>query len=109
MNIFITAISIYTLLIFAGGIIGYLTAGSTASIVMSSIFSLGYVMVLCTLKNYPKQSFIFSALLTFFLLAFFCMRYFTTHSFMPGGLMALLSFLMLGIHYISKTHYIDQG
>jgi len=109
MNLFIIILSIYAIIVFAGGLVGYIVAGSAVSIAMSSIFALAFVVVISTLKNFPKQSFLTSAILTLILLTVFSMRFYSTQSFMPGGLMAILSLLLLGFHYFSRLQYLESN
>ncbi|MBS3905249.1 MAG: TMEM14 family protein [Simkania sp.] len=78
-----------------GGVIGYVKAGSPASIISGLIFGVllltgGIGTLLC------KKSFAILALMTVLILdGFFTYRFFLSFSFMPAGLMALLSLVTL--------------
>lgn len=82
---------IYALIIFAGGIIGYVKAGSMPSIIMGTIFGTllaGSAIGMLRHRHIGK----YAALgLTFALIAFFTYRYMVTGKFMPAGLMSVIS------------------
>ena len=87
--------SIYASLIGIGGLIGYLKAGSLLSIVFASVFAL--LLFSSAISMFRGQIVgRYTALLYSFLLdAFFTYRLVKTKTFMPSGLMCLLSALMI--------------
>ena len=84
---------IYLILLLAGGLMGFIKAGSKASLIASSIC--GIPVLLCALGVLNRQA----AIITFSVLAaLFVVRFAKGRKFMPNGLMALLSILaLLGI------------
>lgn len=82
----------YALLIFVGGLIGH-AKGSTASLVMGSIF--GILLLVAGAGMFSKKFLLKSSyaalILTFILDAFFSYRYLTSFKFMPTGMLALVS------------------
>lgn len=91
----ITLLSYSTLLII-GGLIGFMTAGSFASLLMSTLFAFLLLFSLY-LKNIPMSYTVLS-----FLTAFFAYRTFTTGKFMPSGLMTLISLGVIGYLYFIR-------
>lgn len=87
-----SAVGIYALLLFVGGMIGHYTAGSLASLVMGSAFALAFG-VLAFQKG--KTVHYITLGLTAVMMLFFGYRYSLSFKFMPAGLMSVLSFLLL--------------
>ncbi len=79
----------YSLIVLAGGLIGFFKAGSTASLVAGLVF--GLPLLICALFSKKKWGPYLALILTFFLDAFFTQRYLKTFQFMPSGLLSLLS------------------
>ncbi len=93
-------IGIYSFIILVGGMIGYYTQHSQASLIMSLVFSI--LLAVCAigmLKNIPF-AYIASKILTGALLAFFLYRFYLKLKFMPAGLVALLSLITLIILFL---------
>lgn len=91
MKLKATATLVYSLFVILGGLMGYIKAHSLPSLVMGSIF--GLLLLVCAIALF-RDSVLghFSAIaLGFILLIFFCYRFFQTYSFMPAGLMVVLS------------------
>ena len=82
---------IYIALLFAGGLMGFLKAGSKMSLIMASVFAA--LLALCAL-NVLKVPRLADGLLLF-LLVFFAMRFAKGKKFMPNGLMAVLTVVTL--------------
>ena len=82
---------IYIALLFAGGLVGFLKAGSKMSLIMASVFAA--LLALCALNilNVPRLA---DGLLVF-LLVFFGMRFAKGKKFMPNGLMTVLTVVTL--------------
>ena len=81
----------YSVLLVIGGLIGYLTAGSLASIIMSSSFALLIVGSLFIKHYFPAIGYTLTYILLAALSSFFLFRAFHTGKFMPPGLLALVS------------------
>jgi uncharacterized membrane protein (UPF0136 family) len=84
-----TILWIYIALLIAGGLIGFLKAGSKASIIASVAFAIP--LALCAANVIPVK-WVADALLIF-LTCFFGCRFFKSKKFMPNGMMAVLSAL----------------
>lgn len=88
---------VYILLLVIGGLIGFLKAGSKASLVASLAFAA--VLILCALKiinlNYSAD------LVLIVLLVFFGMRFAKGKKFMPAGLMTILTVVTLALRHVS--------
>lgn len=93
---------IYALLIFMGGIMGHIKAQSTVSLIMGVSFAIGLGLGAWLMFKSNKAGYFLSLLLTLTLGAFFAYRYSLTQSFMPAGLMCILSALVLIILIASR-------
>lgn len=85
-----TVLWVYIALLMAGGIMGFVKAGSKASLIASSAFSA--VLSLFALGVLPTR---FSWIVLAFLLLFFGKRFADTKKIMPAGLMTVLSAVAL--------------
>lgn len=85
---------IYGLIVIGGGLIGYFVAGSTASVIAGSLF--GFLMILCGLGIQKEWAFALHAasIIALILTIFFIYRYAITGSWMPSGLMMILSLVV---------------
>jgi len=85
----------YALLIFLGGIVGYIAANSLPSLIASGLFS--FVLSICTplISRGSLKAYDTAILMTLVLAAFFIFRFFLTYKFMPGGVMALVSGILV--------------
>ncbi len=99
MTIFLNVLILYAVTILTGGLIGFLKAGSQASLIMSSSFSLAFFILAYFYRSRQNICFSISGILTFVLAFFFFLRYMNTGAFMPSGLMVILSFSMLLYHF----------
>jgi len=74
---------------------GYLMAGSTASVVMGSIS--GFLLILSALGMMGKLTSLahLALIITFILDAFFTYRWILSMKFMPSGLMSIISTIVL--------------
>lgn len=85
----------YALIILIGGIIGHAKAASTASLTMGIIFGILLLFSAAGMyKNHLLPAYC-GILLIFILDAFFTYRWIYTFSFLPPGLLALLSLVVL--------------
>lgn len=89
------AVLAYALLVFLGGIFGYVKASSTASLVMGVIFAVILSTSAFALFNEKKIGFLAAIIATGSLAAFFLYRFTGTLHFMPAGLMSILSLITL--------------
>lgn len=90
-----TILWIYIALLMAGGLTGFLKAGSKASLIASSIFAL--VLVACNTGWIPGAHAADVVLAILFL--FFGKKFAKTRKFMPSGLMAVLSLVAIGLRF----------
>lgn len=81
----------YALLVFLGGIFGYVKAGSTASLIMGVAFAAALSISAFAMFNEKNIGFIIATVATALLAAFFIYRFFLSYQFMPAGLMSILS------------------
>jgi len=81
---------VYVVLLVVGGLMGYLKAGSMVSLVTSTAFAIP--LALCALGVLPPWV---GRLLTAVLAGFFAFRLLKTGKFMPAGLMAVVSVIVL--------------
>jgi uncharacterized membrane protein (UPF0136 family) len=86
---------VYIVLLVAGGLVGFLKAGSKASIVASSIFAA--VLALFALNVIPF-SYVWIILLV--LVLFFAKRFWSGRKFMPGGMMLILTIVTLVLVFL---------
>ncbi len=88
-------IFIYALLILIGGIVGYATAGSLASLASGLLF--GGALLLCSYFIRKNHLYAYDvALVTLcLLLTFFCYRFILTHKVAPAGILFLLTTFLL--------------
>lgn len=86
---------IYIVLLFLGGLVGFLKAGSKISLIMSATFA--GILILCNTDVIFKASFAhtLSIIILVFLLIFFSVRLTKSKKFMPNGLMAVLTLAAL--------------
>lgn len=95
---------IYALIVLAGGIMGYIKAHSTASVVMGSIFGLLLLLSALGMLGHIYLAAYLAILLTLALDAFFTYRWLLSFKFMPSGLMSIVSLVVLiALTYLVKT------
>lgn len=92
---------IYALLVFLGGMIGYFTSHSLPSLIMGTAFSI--LMFICAYGIFKScmYSLYGAMVLSTLLMFFFSYRFLLTTRFFPGGVMSLLSALVLVILFKS--------
>lgn len=84
-------LSAYSILLFTGGIIGYLKSHSVASLIMATMFCLSFVILMLFHKKI-KNTVSFASVLLIFLDSFFMYRFLKTWKVMPSLAMALFTF-----------------
>jgi uncharacterized membrane protein (UPF0136 family) len=86
-----TILWVYIVLLLAGGLMGFLKAGSRISLITSAAFALP--LALCALKVVPPYP--VAPILVGLLAVVFGIRFAKGKKFMPSGLMLALSVLVL--------------
>ena len=83
----------YSIMLMLGGVIGFTKAHSKWSLIIGLVSGI-FILVSYKIgdKN-PKAAYLFIASMSLILGIFFSMRYAVHHTFMPGGLMFILSSL----------------
>jgi uncharacterized membrane protein (UPF0136 family) len=92
-----TVLWIYIVLMVIGGVMGFVKAGSKASLIASVTF--GAILSLFALNYLPFQHHIWVLL---FLLVFFGMRLAKSKKMMPNGMMVILTILALALPYLLR-------
>jgi len=90
-----TVLWIYIVLLVAGGLVGYLKAGSKASIIASASFAAA--LILCQLDIINRKGI---DVILAVLLVFFAIRLSKSKKFMPNGLMLILTVIALALRHI---------
>jgi uncharacterized membrane protein (UPF0136 family) len=86
---------VYIGLMMLGGLMGFIKAGSKASLIASTIFSA--LLALFAFNVLPIQ---YHWIVLLFLLVFFAMRFGKSKKFMPNGFMTILTLLALLAPYL---------
>lgn len=86
---------VYIVLLMAGGLVGFLKAGSKASLIASSAFT-----VALAVTEFAFQNATASNVLLLVLLIFFGMRLAKGRKFMPAGMMVLMTIVVLLLRLI---------
>jgi len=92
-------ILLFGLLVLGGGIIGYISAGSMASLVAGSAFGLGLLASGLGVSKGKKMGFLLAPLLTLLLTAFFGYRFAQSGEFVPSGLMGVIGLVALVLYF----------
>ncbi|MHC1763843.1 MAG: TMEM14 family protein [Verrucomicrobiia bacterium] len=92
-----TILWIYIVLLIAGGVAGFLKAGSKVSLVTSVVFALALALFAAGLIAWPLGA----NLLLGILLVVFIVRYVKTRKFMPAGLLILLTAVALLLRFVA--------
>ena len=98
----------YALLVFLGGIFGYVKAGSTASLIMGVGFAVALSISAFAMFNEKKVGFSTAIATTLFLAVFFLYRFSISFNFMPAGLMSILSLAVIAVLFIKKNQLNTQ-
>jgi len=91
-----TILWIYIVLLVVGGAVGYLKAGSKASIIASAAFAAALALCAIGVISSPLAADIILAVL----LVFFGMRLAKLKKFMPSGLMLVLTIAALALRHV---------
>lgn len=106
MKTILPFLSFYSLAVLFGGLIGYVTAGSKPSLIAGLVFGLSLFACAYGMKKQNRMAAYTALILTFLLDGFFTQRFIKSLSFLPSGLMSLLSLvilIMLTLH-LRNTH-----
>ncbi len=95
MNMTSLIVIVYAVLVIAGGVIGFVKAGSRPSLIAGVLGGLALLTAGWGIRRGQVWGLQAALVLTLALLVFFTARYARTRAFMPGGLMAILSLLAL--------------
>ena len=92
---------VYIVLLFVGGLIGFLKAGSKVSLITSAAFA--GLLILCHSGRIFQQavSDILIMVILVVLLVFFAWRLTKTKKFMPAGMMAVVTLVALVLRQLS--------
>ncbi len=96
---------VYATILLVGGMIGFIKAGSVASIISAGLFS--FILFGCGYAIWKGSlvAYITAACMAAFLLAFFGYRFLMTYQSMPAGIITLLSILVL-VSLLSRMNQI---
>jgi uncharacterized membrane protein (UPF0136 family) len=86
---------VYIVLLFLGGLMGFVKAGSRASLIASSIFAA--VLALFALNVLPFR---YNWIVLVFLLCFFGIRLAKSKKMMPNGMMVILTLAALALQFV---------
>lgn len=86
---------VYGILLLIGGVIGYIKANSLASLLMGGGFALLTIASAVAIAKNHRIGNISALILSGILTLFFTFRFIKTETFMPSGLMAVLSLLVV--------------
>ena len=84
---------VFGLLTIAGGIMGYVKAGSTASLIAGSISGLLLLLAAFLLPSHVLIGLALGGIVSLLLIGYFLPAFFRTGKMMPAGMMSLLSLL----------------
>jgi uncharacterized membrane protein (UPF0136 family) len=95
-------LGIYAVLLVVGGMIGYMKAGSRASLIAGSISSTVAVLALALSIAFKNYGIALGLLLSIGLFILFGYRYAVkTRKFMPSGLLAVVSLIVLAVMFLA--------
>jgi uncharacterized membrane protein (UPF0136 family) len=86
---------VYAIVVLVGGVIGYVKAQSILSLATGIIASLALALSAYAMITNRVQGFYATLGISAFLCIFFVYRFIATAKFMPGGLMSILSLLVV--------------
>lgn len=95
MNLAVLIVFVYAALVSLGGILGYVKAKSLPSLIGGEAGFVALLVAGFALRAGLLWGLPLALVLILGLLVFFAVRYVRTRSFMPGGLMTILSLLAL--------------
>lgn len=84
---------VFGLLTIAGGIMGYVKAGSNASLIAGSLSGLLLLLAAFLLPSHTPIGLALGGIVSLLLIGYFLPAFFRTGKMMPAGMMSLLSIL----------------
>jgi len=84
---------VFGLLTIAGGVVGYVKAGSVVSVIAGSISGILLLAAGWLMPDHQAAGLIVALVVSVLLAGQFVPKFFTTHKVMPAGFMSLLSVL----------------
>jgi uncharacterized membrane protein (UPF0136 family) len=84
---------VFGILTIAGGILGYVKAGSVISVIAGSISGILLLLAAWLMPDYQAAGLIVALVISVLLAGQFVPKFFSTHKVMPEGLMSVLSVL----------------
>lgn len=94
-------ILIFAAVMLAGGVMGYKTAGSRASLISGTASAVLLVGAFFVARSDPAQGLLLAAGISAILAVVFAIRAVKTRKFMPAGMLLLLSILAAGYFFFS--------
>ncbi len=91
MNGFQIVLLLYALIVAAGGVMGYVSAQSTVSLINGLIAGVLLLVGFALSFRNPTLGFGLGAVIALLLAVFFAYRFFTTGKWMPGGITMIIS------------------
>ena len=92
-------ILVYGLLVLGGGIIGYITAGSVASLIGGSALGIALSTSGLGVLRGKDMGFLMAPILTVLLTVFFGYRFAQSGEFIPSGLMTVLGLVVVILYF----------
>jgi uncharacterized membrane protein (UPF0136 family) len=92
-------LAVYAILLAVGGVIGFVKARSHASLIAGLVSALAAVAAMVLSIQGYWFGVALGSTLAIGLFVFFGYRYALTHRFMPAGMMAIVSFLVLAVMF----------
>jgi uncharacterized membrane protein (UPF0136 family) len=86
---------VFAALTIAGGVMGFVKAGSTASIVAGGISGVLIIVAAVLMKTNPTVGLVMGGVVALALAGQFIPKYLAKHIFMPAGLMSILSVIAI--------------
>ena len=84
---------VFGILTIAGGIVGYVKAGSVVSVIAGSIAGILFLVAAWLMPEHQAAGLIVALIVSVLLAGQFVPKFFSTHKVMPAGLMSALSVL----------------
>ena len=94
---------IFGILTIAGGIVGYVKAGSTASIIAGSISGVLLLLAAWLMPEHRAVGLVVALVVSLLLAAQFIPKFFRTRKVMPAGLMSILSVIGIIVALLAWT------
>ena len=98
-------LGIYGVLMMVGGYIGYIKAGSKASLYMGIASGILILIGVMLMGNNPVVGYGLEAIISGLLVGVFLLRLLKTHAFMPSGMLLVLSVVAL---VLSLSHFFKK-